>query len=208
MVPRMGREKPVPRRDAGRARGAPIAEAVLARTLEDLATAGIDGMSVERIARKAEVNKTSIYRRWPTREALVAAALERILDDVAAKAPDTGSLRGDLIGLLQPVVDFLGHAAGRAVVRAALAESSAPTVAAMAASRLAQRSAGPARALMARARSRGEWRGGVKGEQLVFTLVGALIHRAMLEHAAITKRWLGSLVDLVLLGVIPRERDK
>ena len=59
------------------------------------------------------------------------------------------------------------------------------------------------RALMAR--ERGEWRAGVSGEQQVFALVGAVIHRAMLEHGEITKRWLGSLVDLVLFGVLPRE---
>jgi hypothetical protein len=35
--------------------------------------------------------------------------------------------------------------------------------------------------------------------------VGAVIHRAMLEHAGLSKRWLASLVDLVLLGVLPRK---
>ena len=42
-------KKPVARRDAGRARGAPIAEAVLASTLAELATSGLEGLSVERI---------------------------------------------------------------------------------------------------------------------------------------------------------------
>lgn len=55
------------------------------------------------------------------------------------------------------------------------------------------------------ARERGEWRAGVSGEQLVFALVGAVIHRAMLEHGDLTKRWLRSLVDLVVFGVLPRE---
>lgn len=197
--------KRVPRRDAGRARGAPIAEAVLARTLEELATVGLEGLSVERIARQAEVNKTSIYRRWPTREALVAAALAGVLDSVSARAPDTGSLRGDLLGLLEPIVDFVGQATGRAVVRAALAESAESGVAGLAAQRLSQQASGPVRALMTRARARGEWRAGASGEQLIFALVGAVIHRAMLEHGAITKRWLGSLLDLVLLGVLPRD---
>jgi AcrR family transcriptional regulator len=178
---------------------------VLTRTLEELATAGLEGLSVERIARRAEVNKTSVYRRWPTREALVAAALEGILDDVAAQLPDTGSLRGDLVGLLGRVVDLMAHATGRAVVRAALSESAESSVAALAARRLKQQAQSPVRALVTRARARGEWRAGVKGEQLVFALVGAIIHRAMLEHAGLTKRWLGSLVDLMLLGVLPRE---
>ena len=198
-------KKRVVRRDAGRARGAPIAEAVLASTLAELATAGLEGLSVERIARQAEVNKTSIYRRWPTREALVAAALDGVLHSVASQVPDTGSLRGDLLGLLEPIVDFVGRATGRAVVLAALASSSESSVATAAAARLSKQASDPMRALIARARARGEWRAGASGEQMVFALVGAVIHRAMLEHGDLTKRWLGSLVDLVLLGVLPRE---
>ena len=204
-MPCMERKKPVPRRDAGRARGAPIEKAVLAHTLDELATAGLEGLSMERIARRAEVNKTSIYRRWPTREALVAAALEGVLEDVGSQVPDTGSLRGDLLSLLGRVVDLMSQPTGRALVRAALSEQSTSSVAAMAAKHLSKQSAGPVSVLVARAQARGEWRAGVKGEPLVFMLVGAILHRAMLEHAGLTKRWLGSLVDVVLLGVVPRE---
>jgi AcrR family transcriptional regulator len=205
MVRRMIRKKRAPRRDAGRARGAPIAEAVLARTLEELATAGLEGLSVERIARSAEVNKTSIYRRWPTREALVAAALEGVLDHMAERAPDSGTLRGDLLGLLTPVAELIGQPTGRAVVRAALAEASESSVAALAARQLGPGAAGPVHALVERARARGEWRAGVRGEAVVGALVGAMIHRAMLEHGALTPRWLGSLVDIMLWGVVPRD---
>jgi AcrR family transcriptional regulator len=194
------------RRDAGRARGAPIVEAVLSRTLEELATSGLSGLSVERVARRAGVNKTSVYRRWPTREALVAAALEGILEDVAMKAPDTGSLRGDLLGLLAPVVALVNQPLGLAVLRAALTESSASSVAALAARRLEQGTASPARAMVARAKKRGEWRAGVSAEQLIFMLIGSILHRVLLEHAPLTKRWLGSLVDLVLLGASGRVR--
>ncbi len=192
------------RRDAGRARGAPIVEAVLAETLKELADAGLEGLSIERVARAASVNKTSVYRRWPTRGALVAAALEGILGSVTATVPDTGTLRGDLLGLLAPVAGFLGERTGRAVLRAALSESSAPSVASLAARKLKQQATSPVGALVERARARGEWRDGVNAEQLVFVLVGALIHRAMLEHGQMTKRWLASLVDLVLFGVAPR----
>src|SRR5690242_7791444 len=83
------------RRDAGRPRGQPITEAVLDRTLEELASFGVAKLSVSRIARAADVNKTSVYRRWPTREALVAAALERVHERLASQLQDTGSLRGD-----------------------------------------------------------------------------------------------------------------
>ncbi len=192
------------RRDAGRPRGAPIVQAVLAETLKELAESGLEGLSVERVARAASVNKTTVYRRWPTRGALVAAALEGILGSVAAKGADTGSLRGDLLSLLAPVAGFLSEGTGRAVLRAALSESSASSIASLAARKLQQQATSPVGALVVRARARGEWREGVNGEQLVFVMVGAVIHRAMLEHGPLTKRWLASLVDLVLFGVVPR----
>lgn len=78
-------------------------------------------MSVERIATKADVNKTSVYRRWPTREKLASAALERILVDVSAAVPDTCSLRGDLLGLLAPVARLLESPLGLTVARFAIA---------------------------------------------------------------------------------------
>jgi AcrR family transcriptional regulator len=196
-----GPRRPV-RRDAGRARGATVAAAVLACTLEELASAGLEGMSLERIARRAEVNKTSIYRRWPTRGALVAAALEGVLDGLAAAPPDTGSLRGDLLALLGAVASLLQAPVGLAVARAALSAQAAPEVAALAGRKLREGAKDPLRALVARAKQRGEWRAGADGVLLVNGLIGALLHRALLEHAPLSPRWRTALVEQALLGVL------
>jgi AcrR family transcriptional regulator len=200
--------RPAPRRrrrDAGRPRGEPVLRAVLAHTLDEIARAGIDGVSVDRVARSAQVNKTSIYRRWPTREALVAAALGSIADEVRAQLPDTGSLRGDLEGLLAPVIRTLDTPVGQAVARAALSSSDAGPVAALAAARLGQGVPAALRALVERARARGEWRSGAAPEQVVFMLVGAALHRALLERAPLSARWLADLIDLIVQGVQPRD---
>ncbi|MDO9019824.1 MAG: TetR/AcrR family transcriptional regulator [Deltaproteobacteria bacterium] len=195
---------PRPRRDAGRPRGAPIAEAVLAHTLAELAAVGVEGLSVERIARAADVNKTSIYRRWPTREALVAAALEGVAAQVTAQLPDTGTLRGDLIALVVAVAGLFATPLGRGLLRAALTESAAEEVAALAARQLGRGGHGLARTVVARARSRGEWADGARGEVVVNALVGAVIHRAVLERGALDGRWRGALVDAMLYGALPR----
>lgn len=200
----MSRPKRVARRDAGRARGAPIVDAVLTHTLEELATSGLEGLSVERIARKAEVNKTSVYRRWPTRDALVAAALEGVLTQLSAQHIDTGTLRGDLLATLEPVALMLEQPLGRAVLRAAFAESSSSAVSAMASRLMAQQATNPVKAFVSRAKKRGEWSSKARGEQLVFMLVGAVMHRTMLEHQPVQGRWLHELVDLALQGVTPR----
>jgi AcrR family transcriptional regulator len=200
----MGTTQRTRRRDAGRPRGQRVTDAVLEATLAELATAGLAGLSVERVARGADVNKTTIYRRWPTREALVAAALEGIADDIAARAPDTGTLRGDLTGLLWQVAAFVAQPGGRAVARAAVSAQAEADVAALAARRLEQHTSGAMEALVARAEARGEWRAGVPGELVIHALVGAILHRALLEHAPMSRRWLEEVVDVVLLGVVPR----
>ena len=53
-------------------------------------------------------------------------------------------------------------------------------------------------------RARGEWSAGVDPHQVVFTLVGAIIHRVLLEHAEPTGPWLEGLVDLVCDGAACR----
>jgi AcrR family transcriptional regulator len=191
------------RRDAGRARGESIAEAVLERTLEELATVGVAQLNIDRIARAADVNKTSVYRRWPTREALIAAALERVLGQLSLQQRDTGSLRGDLRFLGESVADFLAQPVGRALAQAAFAETVAPSIAALARRQLAASAGGPAAAMVQRAVSRGEWRDDVDPTVVLSMMVGAIIHRTTLERAQPTRRWLEQVVDVLLCGIKP-----
>ena len=192
------------RRDAGRPRGQPIVDAVLEGTLAELATHGLQGLSVDRIARAADVNKTSIYRRFPTRDELVVAALSRVHDDMTAQLVDTGSLRGDLVALVRAVAAFLDGRVGRAVARAVFAGPIAADVADVARARLAAEAAASVAALLTRARARGEWRDGVDPAVLLAALVGGLLHRALLEQAPLDDAFVDALVDVVLAGVVPR----
>lgn len=177
--------------------------AILARTLEELAAHGIEGLSVDRIAQAAALNKTSVYRRYPTREQLVAAALEHVLDDLEVQAVDTGSLRGDLRALATAVSAFLHQPAGRALTRAALSSDVAPHLAALAARRLEQSAAGPAHALVTRAIERGEWRSDLDPIMFFGALTGALMHRVFLENSAVDEGWLDGLLVLLVGGARP-----
>ena len=192
------------RRDAGRARGEPIEAALLAHTLEELEEHGIDGASVDRIARAAEVNKTSVYRRFGTRGGLIAAALERVAGDVGAKLSDQGSLRKDLALIAEAVSNLLGSKVGQSLARATFSASASNEIAALAA-REVSRPRAAALAMVERARARGEWRSGVSPEVVLAALVGALLHRALLERAPLTPAFLRQLVDLLAAGVTPRE---
>jgi AcrR family transcriptional regulator len=193
-------KKPV-RRDAGRPRGENIADAVLDSTLEELATAGVAGLSIDRIARAADVNKTSVYRRWPTREALIAAALERVLVHLEVQQVDTGSLRGDLLFLGETVGQFLTQPVGRALTRAVFAEDTAPSIAALARRQLQESAGGPAAAMVMRAMRRGEWRDDADPVVVLSMLVGAMLHRVGLERGEIGREWLEGVVGVLVRGV-------
>lgn len=170
-------------------------------TLDELASHGLSDLSVERIADAAEVNKTTIYRRWPTREALVAGALEYVMLDLDDRLVDTGSLRGDLLVLAEAVAEFMSQPSGRALARAALAEPSASAIAALAAEQLSRGAAVPVGHLIQRARARGEWKTKAPPEAALSMLVGAILHRTMLEHQPTKGPWLDGVVDLIVGGV-------
>jgi len=85
-------------RPPGRPRRPQVDQAILAATLHDLTTAGYEAMSIEGVAARAGVGKTTIYRRWKSKEALVLAAIQGL----QAEAPiiDTGDLRADLLAMV------------------------------------------------------------------------------------------------------------
>jgi AcrR family transcriptional regulator len=53
------------------------------------------------VASRAGTSKAVLYRRWPTKVALAQAAIEHVVQQNPVEAPDTGSLRGDLVSLLR-----------------------------------------------------------------------------------------------------------
>jgi AcrR family transcriptional regulator len=65
-----------PSNTQGRPRDPSVDQAILRAALELFIEDGIAGASIEKIAKKAGVGKTSIYRRWTSREALLAQAIE------------------------------------------------------------------------------------------------------------------------------------
>ncbi|USX56381.1 TetR/AcrR family transcriptional regulator [Lentzea sp. HUAS12] len=190
------------RRDAGRPRGASVVAAILTAVRAELAETGLEGLSIDRVARRAEVNKTSVYRRWPTKEALVAAAMDGLRTDFA-DSPDTGSLRGDLRALATPIAELLSRPDGTALARAAISTDTTGDIAALAAHRMSEQ-VSPVFAIAERARERGEWREDADPHQVIFVLVGAIMHRVLLEHADPTGPWLESLIDLVHRGIAAR----
>ncbi|MFE7276834.1 TetR/AcrR family transcriptional regulator [Streptomyces sp. NPDC057623] len=81
-----------------RRRGAVLERAILDAALEQLSTVGWNGLTMEGVAAGAQTGKAAVYRRWPSKEDLVADALRAGLPQFES-APDLGSVREDLLEL-------------------------------------------------------------------------------------------------------------
>ena len=96
-------------------RSARVREAILDAALSQLIDGGYAALSVEAVAARAGVNKTTIYRRWPTLDDLLVDALMEWSHD-ALPAMDTGSVETDLLALGGQLADVLNAGVGRQVV--------------------------------------------------------------------------------------------
>ena len=111
------RDTDLRRRPGGRS--AAVARKVRTATLELLDEVGYEDLQLPAVAARAGVNKTTVYRRWPSKVLLVA----QLLHDLTAEQvpiPDTGSLRTDLEGMLGQVADVLRLPAVRAIAGAVI----------------------------------------------------------------------------------------
>jgi AcrR family transcriptional regulator len=120
----MGR--PVKTRPGGRS--ARVRSAVIEALFDELIESGLGGLTMDGIARRAGVNKTTLYRRWGSKEAIILdAMLER--GEQLVPIPDTGSLRGDLLTVAREIAASLATPESEALVRTAAGEPSDSRVA-------------------------------------------------------------------------------
>jgi AcrR family transcriptional regulator len=85
-----------------RRRGEQLEQAILDAAWAELSETGYAGLTIEAVAARASTSKPVIYRRWPSRAALVLAAWNHQVP-VAMNLPDTGSLRTDLIAMFTQI---------------------------------------------------------------------------------------------------------
>jgi AcrR family transcriptional regulator len=102
-------------------RGEKVRAAVHAATIVELAEGGYAGLTIEHVARRAGVHKTTIYRRWIDRQALVIDAVsEHVLREVPV--PDTGTLEGDLCALARGLARWMHSPLGKAILSTMISE--------------------------------------------------------------------------------------
>ena len=112
-------ESPATTRPGRRARSD---QAILEATRALLAEGGVPGLTIEGVAARSGVAKTTIYRRWRDRDELALAAVWNDLTS-GLKAPrDVGDTRAELLAFIEPVITVLGSPLMSSVIRGLTSE--------------------------------------------------------------------------------------
>jgi AcrR family transcriptional regulator len=195
-------------RNGGGQRGRPRSQqahnAILAAAAALLLERGLAAVSMDAVAERAGVSKATIYRWWPTKEAL---ALDALYAEWSTDRPfprDTGSLRGDLLSLLRPWAKLAGSRPYGRLITALLTEAQTdPVFATEYRRRFVEPRRDQARAVFQRAIERGEVPADTKVDVALDLLYGPLYHRLLHGHAPMTDRFVRDVVDMVLDGISP-----
>jgi AcrR family transcriptional regulator len=111
----------LPRRGPGRPRDVRRDEAILDATREILQDVGYGALTIEGVAARAGVGRPTIYRRWPSKPALVVAALVHS-SRLAVPVHDTGSLRSDLTAVQRHQVELMNSPDSRRITAGLVAD--------------------------------------------------------------------------------------
>ncbi len=165
---------------------------------------GVDGATVERIAECAGVHKTTIYRHWPEREALLAESLETHMEP--PPAPDTGSLRGDLVAAMRGLARTISTPPWSVLLPSLIAASATNDRLAELHGAFTRRRRDMTMDVIERGKQRGELPADADSSHVVDTLAGAIIYRRLMTHEPVDKAYIEHHVDRILDAFTPQGR--
>jgi len=188
----------------GRPRSEKARAAILAATTDLLLAHGLAAVSMDTVAERAGVSKATIYRWWPSKELLALDALYQESAASQPRRPDTGTLRGDLLALLQPWARLVtGRPYGRLIAALVTQAQTDPAFGRQYRARFVEPRRDEARAVLRRAIERGEMPTGTNTELALDLLYGPLYHRLLHGHAPLDDAFVADVVDTTLAGLSP-----
>lgn len=184
-------------RGPGRPRDPAIDVAVLNATLAVLSRDGYGGFSVDAIAAEAGVSKPTIYRRWPSKKALILAAAEQLSHTIPV--PESGDLRSDLEAIVVGLANTFGAPATDRLVAALVAGMAQdPELATAVRTGFLGVRRDAARVVLERASARGEIESGVDLDLAIDLLASPLYYRLLVTGDTIDRTFATQVVDVVI----------
>lgn len=184
-----------------RPRSAEARKKALEAAVQVLADDGVVGFTVEAVARRSGVAKTTIYRNWSSVDDLLFDALNAIIEP--DPEPDTGSLRGDLLSLADHLVSIpdAEQGARRQLFSGLFAASVADPRLAELFDRMVTSRCVPVESVVRRAKARGELRDDIDTRLVTELLIGPVLFRLLFRDETFSRSELENLVDYGLEGV-------
>ncbi|MFF7857820.1 TetR/AcrR family transcriptional regulator C-terminal ligand-binding domain-containing protein [Streptomyces sp. NPDC007904] len=191
----------------GRPRSAAADAAILAATRQALVELGWSKLTLEQVAIRAGVAKTTLYRRWAGKNELVVDAVAELFDEL--RLPDRGSLAADIEDVVLQFAAILDRPEARSGLMAVVAESTRDDALR---ERIRASIVERQKRLVLAGRSRAQARGELPPEtdpdeaartvDLIFDMVaGAVVHRTLVSSEPADQRWVHGFTRVLLSGL-------
>jgi AcrR family transcriptional regulator len=177
---------------------------VLSAAAAELAARGYAAFRVDGVASAAGVNKTTVYRRWPTKAHLVEAALRDVLSQ-SRERPDTGSVSKDLLTMLEREVRWHQTPQGASILRIVHLEAGEPDVRRIV-EVLRAETLRPWIAVIEQGKARGEIGRTIDSRLLVEMILVPTMMRLHRLHEPVDRATLAQIVRLVVFGARPEKK--
>jgi AcrR family transcriptional regulator len=189
-----GRLKPGRKRDAGKD------QEILRAALAVLAELGYDGTTIDIIAARANAGRATVYRRWSTKAELILDAIESIGQSAPARTlPDTGTLAGDFHELLS-VANRSGNARPMQIISGLIPVlKDNPELSSAVTRRMIAPQAAAMRAMLQRAKDRGEIPEDRNLDMLTLVLPAFSAYRAMIMNEPMDASYVDAIIDDILI---------
>ncbi len=192
---------------AGRPRSAAADTAILAATRAALVDLGWSKLTLQDVATRAGVAKTTLYRRWAGKNELVVDAVAELFDEL--RLPDRGSLAADIEGVVLQFAAILARPEAKSGLMAVVAESTRDEALR---ERIRTSIVERQKRLVLEGRARAQARGELPPEpdpveaartaDLIFDVVaGAVVHRTLVSAEAADGEWVRSFARVLLWGL-------
>ena len=169
---------------------------ILEAVLEELGAVGYGSLTIEGVAARAGVGKSTIYRHWPGKLALVEDAFRTL--KAQALIPETGSLRDRLVAFLEQLATLVEESTYSACMPALIdAAERDPQVRAFHCEFSAERRAVLVDVLRD-AVTNGELPADTDPELLADALVGPIVLRRLMSYEPFDPKQVPALVDQIL----------
>jgi len=177
----------------------PTQQAILDATRELLAEGGVEKLTIEGVAARAGVAKTTIYRRWRSKDELALAVLIAMVEQIVS-FPDVGDTRAELVAFVDGAVKILGSTLMGRVMQGLVSDLAAdPELARAFRERVVSVRVAEVERLVERGIERGDLRPETDHELFHELLFGPVYYRLLLSGAPLDD----DLAERVVAAVLP-----